>query len=209
MNKTTRRWTAGAVLALALCGMTVNVGRGDDDEDELMLKKAIAAASKEVLANLDKVGQPGFEAIAAKIAKEHKIEATMKLFKPVSKGGISIGKLTKAGPKGHKDSIELLIRDYTIMPPTKKEVTDCNDDLLKAARVTAVMAELVPHWAPTKSGAGGKTPEKWKELAAEMKLGAADFVAAAKAKDEKAVETAANRLNNACAMCHKTFRDDK
>ena len=200
MNKTTRKWTAGAVLALALCGVTVNVGRGDDDDDKL--KEAVAAAKVVIIKNLSGVDGPA----AMKLAKDHKMEATMKLFKPKSKGGIGVGSLTSAG---HKDSIELLIRDYALKSPTKAEVTKNADDLLKAAQATAVIAELTPHWGPAKDLPGGKTQAKWKALTKDMKEGSADLVAAAKAKDDKAVATAAQKLNSSCAECHKIFRDDK
>ncbi len=42
----------------------------------------------------------------------------------------------------------------------------------------------------------GKTPEKWIELTEGMKKGSDDLIAAAKAKDDKAVGEAAKRLNN-------------
>ena len=171
------------------------------------LKKAVAAAGAAVTKHLDKAGTPAFDSEAAKLAKEHKIEATMKLMKPKSKGGISIGKLVGAG---HKDSIELLIRDYcTNKPPTKREVTDCNEDLVKAAQVTAIIAQMTPSWKPAKDQPGGKTKAKWMELSDEMKKYSGELIKAAKAKDEKAVVDVSKKLNNSCAECHKIFRDDK
>jgi hypothetical protein len=137
------------------------------------------------------------------------MDATMKLMKPKSKNGISIGKLVSAG---HKDSIELLIRDYAINDrngPTKKEVTNYNDDLIRAIKVVAAIAEMTPSWAPTKDLPGGKTKAKWKSLTEDMKKGSADLLAAIKAKDDKAVATSARKLNESCADCHKIFRDDK
>jgi hypothetical protein len=214
MSKTMRKWSAAAVLAVALCGITVS-GRGaddDDDPDVKALKMAIAAAGAEITKHLDKAGTSEFEALAPKIAMQHKIEATMKLMKPKSKGGISIGKLVSAG---HKDSIELLIRDYAIgewagaKGPTKKEVTDCNADLVKAAQVTAIIAQMTPTWTPGKAQPGGKTPEKWKSLTEDMKKYSVEFLKAAKDKDEKKVGEVAKKLNNSCAECHKIFRDDK
>ena len=199
MNKKTRKWTACAVLALTLCGVSARICRGDDDDDEKKLKEAVTAAKKAILEKLDGPVDP------PKLAKEHKMEATMRLFKPKSKGGIGVGDLTKAS---HKDSIELLIRDYTIKSPTKAEVEKYNKDLVKSAQIAALIAEMTPYWAPTKDS-GAKTKAKWLELTKEMKGGSADLIAAAKAKDEKAVATAAMRLNNSCAECHKIFRDDK
>ncbi len=131
MNKTTRKWTAGAVLALALCGMILNVSRGDDDEDKL--KEDIKKASEAIQKNLGKVGGPDGAAIVAKLVKDHKMEATMRLMRTKTKGGISIGKLSPP----HKDCIELLIRDYAIKPPAAKEVKDGNEDLIKSGRSSA------------------------------------------------------------------------
>jgi hypothetical protein len=198
MNTKTRKWTVGSLLTLALCGMTVSVGRGDDDDEAL--KKAIAAAKKVIME------KAGTKIDAAALAKEHKMEATMKLFKPKSKGGIGIGGLTGAN---HKDSIELLIRDYSIKPPTKAEVGKYADDLIKAAQITGTIGELTPYWGPAKPGPMGKTPEKWKSLSEEMQKASAELIKAAKAKDEVAVAESAKRLNNSCAECHKVFRDDK
>jgi hypothetical protein len=203
MNRMARKWSAGVVLASALCAVAVNVGRGDDDhEDAKALRKAIDAAGKEVLKNLNGIGATA----AAKLAKEHKMEATMRLFQMQSKGGLGIGDLTKAG---HKNSIDLLIADYsTTKPPTKDEVKKYAGDLIKVAQITAVIAEMTPTWGPAKAQ-GMKTPEKWNELTAEMKQGSADLISAAKAQDEKAVLAAAKRMKNSCAVCHKIFRTDK
>lgn len=206
MNTKTRKWTAaGLVLGLALGGVTAGLVRGDDDDDAKALKKAMEAASKEVMKNLNKPGTPGFDTAAAKLATQHKIEPTMNLMKLKKKGGIGIGGLQSL----HKDSIDLLIIDYaTGKPPTKAEVDKYADDLVKVARVTAVIAEMTPYWGPTKPQ-GMKTPAKWKELTSEMKKGSADLIAAATAKDEKAIVAAARSLKNSCAECHRIFRDDK
>ena len=200
MNKMQRKWTAGAILALALVGVSFNVVRGDDDDDDKKLKADMLAAKKAVLASLE--GKVDL----AKLAKDNKIEPTMKLFKPASKGGVGIGTLKGAG---HKDSIELLIRDYAIKPPTKAEVTKYADDIVKAAQITNVIAGMTPYWAPTKDGGMGKTKAKWLELTEDMKKNSADLVKAAKAMDEKAVDSVSKKLNNSCAECHKIFRDDK
>ncbi len=195
MNRLTRKWSAGAVLALALCGMPGSVGRGDDDDEETKaLRKAIEAAGKEVLRNLNGIDA----AAAAKLAREHKMDATMRLLQIQSKGGLGIGDLTKAG---HKNSIDH-------KPPTRDEVKKHADDLVKVAQITAVIAEMTPTWGPTKAQ-GMKTPEKWNALSAEMKQGSADLMAAAKAQDEKAVLAAAKRMKNSCTVCHKIFRTDK
>jgi hypothetical protein len=193
MNTKTRKWAVGGLLTLALCGMAVSVGRGDEEED---LKKAIAAAKKVIEA------KAGTTVDAVALAKEHKIDATMRLFKPKNKGGIGIGGL-KAN---HKDSIESLLRDYATKPPTKDEVTKFADDLIKTAQVAAIIAEMTPHWSPATAGPMGATPAKWKSLSDDMKKSSAELITAAKAKDEKAVDSAAKKLNNSCAECHKIFR---
>ncbi len=206
MNKTTRKWMTGAVLALVLCGMAIKVSRADDDDDDKALKAAIAAAKAAMEKDYSKTGTADMGKVVAKLIKDHKMEATMRLMKPMSKGGISIGKLKDAN---HKDCIELLLHDYaTNKPPTAKEVKDCNDDLVKTAQVIRMIAEMTPAWNQGRKGAAmQKTPEKWIELTEVMKKGSDDLIAAAKAKDEKAVIEAARRLNNSCLECHKIFRD--
>jgi hypothetical protein len=202
MTRTARKWSA-AVLVLALCGLAASVGRGDDEDEEAKaLRKAIDAAGKEVVKHLDGIDGP----TAAKLAKEHKMDATMRLLQIQTKGGLGIGGL--AGPR-HKNSIDLLIADFaTNKPPTADEVKNNTDDLIRVGQVTAVIAEMTPHWGPTKAQ-GMKTPEKWKALSEQMRQGAIDLVAAAKAKDEKAALAAAKKMKISCADCHKIFRTDK
>ena len=213
MHTISRRRLLGVLLLLAVCSL---LARADDDEDEQNLKKAIAAARVAVLRFADGQGEDPTKPLdvpkeAAALAKHHKIEATMKLFKPKSRGGIGIGELVNAG---HKDSIELLIRDYTIKPPKKGEVALYADDLIKVGRISLAIAEMTPHYIPlTPSSAEGRRRivTRWKKSSGEMKKASADLIEAANAKDEKAVAIAAKNLHNSCAECHSLFtgREEK
>src|SRR5262249_2453440 len=133
---------------------------------------------------------------------EHSLEATHKLLKPKNKGGIGIGRLIGAG---HKDSIELLIRDYAIRGPTRTEVIDYGDEIVKAGRITLAIAEMTPHWAPRDA----QMKAKWQAQSAEMRQTALDFVVAAQSRDHEKISTTAKRLNESCAVCHKMIRYER
>jgi len=200
MNTTTRKWTAGSLLALGLCCLTGSSYSADDED-----KVAIAKAKEAVLKLTDKAGTPAGTADATKAAKEHKLEFVMRTFKPKNKGGVGIGMgLVQAG---HKDSIELLIIDYAKKTPPKGEVDKNTADLVKAAQVSAAVADEAMHQGPAKD-VGKKTQAKWKALMQDMQKSSADLIAAAKAKDEKAVGAAAQKLNTSCSECHSIFRED-
>jgi len=202
MNRTVK-WTAAALLALGLSALTVRTSFSAEDEDE---KKATAAAQKAIMDLMAKAGTPAAVADAMKVAKAHKLEHTMRGFKPKAKGGIGIGTgLTKAG---HKDSVELLIIDYAKKAPTAKEVTDYNADLVKAAQITHAISQTTLFQGPERA-VGKKTPARWKELTEDMRKASADFLAAAKAKDAAKVGETAQKLNTSCTECHSIFRDDK
>ena len=89
MYKNKSKWTAAALLALGLCGMTAKFAVADD-EDEAK-KKAIAAAQAAILKLTDGVGGPSWVKDTEALAKAHKLEPVMIGFKPKSKGGIGIG----------------------------------------------------------------------------------------------------------------------
>jgi hypothetical protein len=141
---------------------------------------------------------------AEEFAKTHSLASAARVaFKPKSKGGLGIARVTAAG---HKDSIELLLRDYVIRPPTRDEVVKYDQDLLQVGRIILVMSAFVPQYAP-KTDIGPNTAAEWRKYADEMKKGSREFLDAVEAKDERKLASAARRLNEACATCHKRFRD--
>ena len=199
-------------LACTVAFGSLALSRADEDEDELKLRKATEAARAAVLRFADGYGEDPTKPVrdmtkaAAALAKEHSLEATHKLLKPKNKGGIGIGRLIGAG---HKDSIELLIRDYAIKGPTRTEVLDYGDEIVKAGRITLAIAEMTPNWVPAKADPGGRTRKLWMESSKMMKDSAIELITAAKAKDEKAIALAATRLNESCAACHKLLGSDR
>jgi hypothetical protein len=200
------RLSLGSLAVIACCSLPLS--RADEDEDELKLKKATEAARVAVLRLADGYGEDPTKPVrdmnkeAAALAKEHSLEATHKLLKPKNKGGIGIGRLIGAG---HKDSIELLIRDYAIKGPTRTEVLDYGDEIIKAGRITLAIAEMTPHWAPRDE----KMMAKWQAQSAEMRQTALDFVVAAQSRDHEKIATTAKRLNESCAACHKMIRYER
>ncbi len=139
---------------------------------------------------------------AEAIANKYPLEETSRVFRPKSKLGIGIGGLPSAG---HKDGIELLLRDYALKAPTAAEVTKYNDDLLQVARITLAMSEVMPYYAP-KQDKGPATAVNWRTFSAAMKRGSQDFLDAVGAKDNQKIAAAAKQLNNTCATCHNVFR---
>ena len=204
MRMTPLLWSSCFFFMLAVGSIAL---RADDDDEAKQLKIAIAAAKKSVLDYTDKLDKKtkspnDLATDAAPLAKQHKIEPAMKLFKPKSTGGIGTGGLA-AG------SIELLIRDYTTKKPLAPGVVAAfRADLMQVGHVTLVMSELLPHYAPKKD-VGPKTAAEWLKLSKEMKQGSLDFLDAVRANNNVQVAATAARMNTACAGCHKLFRDDK
>src|SRR5262249_46082716 len=123
--------------------------RADDDE-----QKAIASAREIILKMADgtnpddptKFLNP--QRLAEGFETKHELyHAETVAFRLKTKGGLGIGRLTGAG---HRDGIEMLIRDYALRPPTNDEVVKYNDDLVRIGRVSLAMTEVLPHFAPKK-----------------------------------------------------------
>jgi hypothetical protein len=180
------------------------------DEDE-SLKRVIDASKATVLQFADAL-EKGIKTPkdlaeeAPLLAKKHKLRQTHMLLGPKSRGGIGIGELVK---EGHKDSLESLLRGYAYRPPTKAEITKHERELLQAAQITMVIAQITPYWGPARPVDKYRTPALWQSLSEDMKNGSSELAAGVKANDEKAVTSAAKKLTMTCAGCHRRIHDEK
>jgi hypothetical protein len=202
------RMTLGLV---ALTFGSIALSRADEDDEEARQREAVKAARTAVLLIVagkaeDPTKPPGDVPL---LAKKHGVDATMKVFGKSRRGGIGIGAGFAAARGRGWDSIEMLVRDYAISAPARAEVVTFNNDLLQLGRITLAVSSMMPHYVPTKDGGKGKTADQWLKQSEQMRQGTLDFMAAVRAKDHVAVGAAAKRLNEACAMCHKIFRDDR
>jgi len=194
------------LLTLALCCVVTRVGLTADDDK----KQAAAAAQKTLLELLPKNGGADVIKPGEMLAKKHQLEPVMVGFKRKDKGGIGLGtNLGKAEPKQDFDSIELLLKRYDKKGPNKDEVKNNADDLVRMGQISAIIAEVSRANTPKKDGPGKQKIAEWKRLTEEMQQSSAELIAAAKAKDEKAVTAAAKRLNASCVDCHGIFRVDQ
>ena len=116
--------------------------------------------------------------LAAKTAKGiEDLPDLMDMFKPTAKGGLNIENDLKK-------------------PDLKKAV--------QLGNVTASMGEIILGKAPTKDGPKGKTKKAWQESAEQMREAGLEI---AKAKDAKALKTAAAKAEAACTNCHIKFKN--
>jgi hypothetical protein len=211
MNRFVNRWTAGLTLALGLTVLASAVVARDDEEDQ----KKIVAKTQEVGKVFSKFSEELAtmkEADAKKAAKEfaekNPIEYIMYQFKPRARsGGLGVGKLTD---KITPDAIELKI--MAMADPKKKlsagEITRLQAAYIEMAQRTAAVAELTHVYTP-KEKKPGKDPKDWTKFTEDMQKGSKELIEALKKKDEKAVFTAAGKLNASCNDCHAIFRDTK
>jgi hypothetical protein len=192
-------------LLLALSIAFAGALRADDDEDEA-LKKAVAAAQGPVLKLAQSLDAKDFHAKAEELAKEHKMAAVMRQFKPRSKGGVGIGDNPGAVIPDH---IELKIIKWSEKAPGKAELTKFNAELIKMAQVTRAIAETTPFWVP-KDKKPGMDPKDWLKYSETMQKSADDLIAALKEKepDAKKIQTIATKLHSSCTDCHGKFRDN-
>jgi hypothetical protein len=198
-----------SITVVACCSLPVL--RADDEDIPFSLPRPDPAFKRAVLLLADVPQEDPTKPIrllpgeAAVLTKKGDLDDAMRLFKPKNKNGLGIGDLTRAG---HKAGIELLIRDYASRPPTDAEVTRHHAELQRVGRITLVIAEIMPHYAPQKD-LGSKGPTDWRKRSGEMKKGALNFLDAVGAKDPRLIAEAAKRLNNTCVECHKLYRDDE
>jgi hypothetical protein len=162
----------------------------------------LAAARKQADALLE---LSGTQADARRVSLKDLLELdeVELLMKPRRRGGLGIGPPT---PNSNRDGIELKLFALARRAPAQAELDAEAAELARAAAVAGAMADLLDAYAPDKK-VGNKDPKDWKAQTGEMRAGAADLEAAAKARDVKRVRGAAARLSASCIACHEVFRD--
>ena len=100
---------------------------------------------------------------------------------------------------------EGLERDLLILGQQKKPFTPAqmSDKQLILADKAALIAEV----ARAFDDLGKNQKKDWQKFTDEMRQGGIDLAAAIKAKNNKGMKTAINKLNSACFDCHGKFRD--
>ena len=197
MSSYVRRMAVGSALALGVWLLASGGRAADEDEDE----KAAKAAQKDIveLAGSMKDGKLNPAQVQA-VRKKHELEHIMYVFKPREKGGLGVG------PKGPGDGIEFKLINLGKRAPAKMALQKQKDDLIRMARVTAVMGDLTALYPPPKSKMG-KTPADWKKYSEDMKKTALEFIKAVEGGDPRKVKAAAENVNTSCNDCHTGFRD--
>jgi hypothetical protein len=174
----------GLVFVLAAVGV-LTAGRAQDARSK----------GKDVL-DLAREGQAGKD-IAKKAALLGKqfasARAAMQLYNPRGRNGIGFG------PKG--TSLEgrfvALGEDGVSAETLKKE----SAELIRAAHINLVMAEILRAHAPAKPFLG-RGKKEWERDLEAMKKASKSLIEAIGASDPKAVQASATRINNACNSCH-------
>jgi hypothetical protein len=162
----------------------------------------LGPARRQAAALLDMSGAPG-DARRVPLNDFLELDEVERLMKLRRVGGLGFD---PPGRPGNPDGIELKLINLTRKAPTAAELDADGAELARAAAVTAAMADLLDAYAPDKK-VGNKDPKDWKAQTDEMRAGAADLEAAAKAKDATRVRAAAVRLFRSCGECHGVFRD--
>jgi hypothetical protein len=100
---------------------------------------------------------------------------------------------------------EGLERDLLILGQQKKPFTaaQMSDKHLLLANKAALIAEV----ARAFDDLAKNQKKDWLKWTDEMRQGAIDLAGAVKAKNNKGIKTAINKLNSACFDCHGKFRD--
>lgn len=188
------------VIGLLAVAFFLTAGRSHADID----KKQMNAALVKIAAALEKGDTATATKEAAALAKQiEDLDDLMHSFKPRNKKGLGVG--SKPGvvvPDGIEQKLNAIARDGITPGELGKE----GDALTEAAWLTAAIAEVTKHKAPTKD-MGKKKKSKWIEWANGTHEAAKEMAAAAKAKNANAVKAAATKVNNNCNNCHTVFRD--
>lgn len=173
--------------AILLVGGTVSRGQGARSP-----AKEVVALAEESEKGTDVAKQ------AAALGKRFgSVAAAMRLYNARSRGGIGFG------PKGV--GIERRFVDVGERGITAALLEKESADLIRAANVNLVMAEVTHRFAPEKPFLG-RGKKEWERDLEGMKAGSRELVKAVKAKDVEAVRKAAGRINDACNRCHDGAR---
>ncbi len=164
-------------------------------------KMDAAQAQAAALASLRANGGGSTE--PAKLEDKGELLDYMSLLKLRSKGGIGFGLKPPISPT--TDGIEARVMGLAKRAPSASEMPKQADDIARAGYVLAAISEITDAHTPKKSG--GKDPKDWAQWNKDMRDSALQLVAAAQAKDAKAIKAAATKLNASCNDCHGTFRD--
>jgi cytochrome c556 len=186
----------GAVLALGLY-LLAQPGTAADKKGD---KKAQAAVNK-VADAIQKKDDDAAKKDAAGVKSD--LDSVMEALKQRAQGGLGIG--AKAGGFT-PDHIEGAWVNFEKRLPPPKVLEDKNDDLVRAAYVTAAIALIAKDRCPVKKKTGDKDPEKWKQWSDDMYKSSIDLAEALKAKKATDIKAAAKKLNDSCAACHSPFR---
>jgi tetratricopeptide (TPR) repeat protein len=127
----------------------------------------------------------------------------MNLMKLRSRGGLGLGpKPGEISP----DGIEAKLLSLTKRPLPKDVLAKEAEALEQAGYIMAAISQMAEAKTPAKK-MEDKDPADWKQYTVEMREGALEFAAAAKAKDANKLKEVATKLNASCTTCHKKFRE--
>src|SRR5262249_32196018 len=141
--------------------------------------------------------------IVMRTLKPREVERDAGKDKPKKVEKVGIGFASK--PDGDPEGIELrIIRIKKAL--TDDEMAKEGADWVRAAYITATVAEVARDQCPVDKKEGDKDPAQWKTWSADMKKLSLELAKAAKAKDGKAVAAVATKLNKVCNDCHDPFR---
>jgi hypothetical protein len=135
----------------------------------------------------DPAAQPG----KLFVPKDFEVEDLMRPFALPSLGG---------------EGFEKRIISLTRKPLPPAQMGRESEELALMAYKAAMIGQIAKTHSPEKEPRAAKDQKEWETLSVDMYDAAMEFAAAAKAKDAKALKTAAVKLNNNCSACHKKFR---
>jgi hypothetical protein len=201
MDKKTARKVRMAAIMIAVYAQNAKNGR--DAQRLATLRDAaikMADAAKEERFDEIKKDAEGLASVKADpaaqpgkvfVPKDFEVEDLMRPFALPSLGG---------------EGFEKRIISLTKRPLPAAQISRESEELALMAYKAAMIGQIAKTHNPEKEPRAAKDQKDWELLSGEMYEGAMEFAAAAKAKDPKALKTAAVKLNNNCSACHKKFR---
>jgi Cytochrome C' len=197
---------SGVVLALGVCLFSaVGLGTAADDKE----KKEVTDAVLKMADAFEKGDNAALKKQTEDLCKDPPagkgtpLGTVMELLKLRSKDGLGIGATPGAITP---DGIEAKIQEMAKKAPSAAVLGKQGADLEKIANITGAISQVAEFYTPKKK-VGDKDPKDWKNWTEDMRAGSADLAKAIKAKNEKDIKTAANKLNSSCNNCHGVFRD--